>query len=350
MADVLRDDLDAFVERHAEAGRVSAEEVEEFVRDHDLSPERLADLYDRLDARGVECEDCGHEDAPPTRYDIGDLSHQTTDALQLFLNEAGRYRLLTPDEEVELSKRIERGDLEAKERMVNANLRLVVSIARKYRNTGELTLLDLIQEGILGLIRAAEKFDWRKGFRFSTYATLWIRQAIQRGLADRGRTIRLPANVAQRERTIARVDRELAAKLGHDPTDEEVAEAAGLTLDQVVELRDVSRVVTSLERPVGEEDASELGQLLPAAGPSPDEEVDISLRQDVVRRTLSELPPQLRRVIQLRFGLDGDEEPLGLAQVGREIGISASRVRQLEQDALQRLAQRNELRAMREAA
>jgi RNA polymerase primary sigma factor len=348
--DVLRDDLDAFVEQAADTGRVSHAEVEDFAREHDLSPEQLADLYDRLEGRGVECEDCGRTEVEPTSFTIDDLAHQTTDALQLFLNEAGRHRLLTPDEEIELAKRIERGDLEAKERMVNSNLRLVVSIARKYRNTGELTLLDLIQEGILGLIRAAEKFDWRKGFRFSTYATLWIRQAIQRGLADRGRTIRLPANVAQRERTIARVERELAAKHGHDPSDEEIAEAAGLTLEQVLELRDVSRVVTSLERPVGDEDATELGQLLPAEGRSPDEEVEVSLLEDLVRQTIDELPPQQRRVIQLRFGLDGHDEPLGLAQVGREIGLSASRVRQIEQDALQRLSMRRELQALREAA
>jgi RNA polymerase primary sigma factor len=344
------DELDAFVERASDSGRVSAEDVDEFVREHDLSAERLAELYDRFDERGIECEDCGRTEVEPTRFSIDNLAHQTTDALQLFLNEAGRHRLLTPAEEIELAKRIERGDLEAKERMVNSNLRLVVSIARKYRNTGELTLLDLIQEGILGLIRAAEKFDWRKGFRFSTYATLWIRQAIQRGLADRGRTIRLPANVAQRERTIARVERELAAKHGHDPDDEEIADAAGLTLEQVVELRDVSRVVTSLERPVGDEDASELGQLLPAGGPSPDEEVEVSLLEDLVRQTIEELPPQQKRVIQLRFGLDGQDEPLGLAQVGREIGVSASRVRQIEQDALQRLSLRRELQALHEAA
>src|SRR3954454_1057814 len=348
--EVAPDDLDAFVERAAEAGRVSYEWIEDFAREPELAPEQLADLYDRLEDRGVECEDCGRTEVEPTRFSIDDLAHQTTDAMQLFLNEAGRHPLLTPDEEIELARRIERGDLAAKERMVNSNLRLVVSIARKYRNTGELTLLDLIQEGILGLIRAAEKFDWRKGFRFSTYATLWIRQAIQRGLADRGRTIRLPANVAQRERTIARVERELAAKMGHDPTDEEVAEAAGLTPEQVAELRDVSLVVTSLERPVGDEDATALGQLLPSAGPSPDEEVEISLRQDLVRRTLAELPPQHRRVIELRYGLNGHDEPLGLAQVGRELGVSASRVRQLEQDALRRLALRNELRALRDAA
>jgi RNA polymerase primary sigma factor len=350
MAEQPLDELDAFVAQAAERGRVTADEVDELARDLELAPERLAELYDRLEERGVECEDCGRADVEATTFSPDGLSHQTTDALQLFLNEAGRHRLLTPSEEVALARRIERGDLEAKDRMVNSNLRLVVSIARKYRNTGELTLLDLIQEGILGLIRAAEKFDWRKGFRFSTYATLWIRQAIQRGLADRGRTIRLPANVAQRERTIARVERDLAATLGHDPSDEEIAAAAGLALEHVAELRDVSRVVTSLERPVGSEDATELGQLLPAPGPTPDEEVEVTLRQDLVRRTIAELPPQQRRVIELRFGLDGHAEPLGLAQVGRELGVSASRVRQIEQDALQRLSLRRELRALREAA
>src|SRR3954464_9784887 len=226
-------------------GHISPSDVDDVARRHELAGEQVAELYDALDERGIEVE---REEGPPRPavfpYSIDALSPHTTDALQLFLNEAGRHRLLTPQEEIELAKRIERGDLEAKDRLRNSTLRLVVSIARKYRTAGELSLLDLIQEGILGLIRAAEKFDWRKGFRFSTYATLWIRQAIQRGLADRGRTIRLPANVAQRERTIGRVERELAAKLGRDPSDTEVAEAAGVSIDQVVELRDVSRVVT----------------------------------------------------------------------------------------------------------
>src|SRR3954468_1798669 len=329
--DGVHDDMDLFVERHVDQGMVTGADIEEFLREHEVAPEALTDLYDHLEERGIECEDCGREEAAPTRFSIDTLTHQTTDALQLFLNEAGQHRLLTPQEEIELAKRIERGDLEAKDRLVNSNLRLVVSIARKYRTAGELTLLDLIQEGILGLIRAAEKFDWRKGFRFSTYATLWIRQAIQRGLADRGRTIRLPANVAQRERTIARVERELAAKNGQDPTDEEIAAAAELTLEEVLELRDVSRVVTSLERPVGDEDAAELGQLLPASGPTPDEEVEVSLVESLLRQTIDELPPQQRRVIQMRFGLNGHAEPLRPAQVGREPGVPPSREGQIAQ-------------------
>src|SRR3954452_25452032 len=235
----------ALIDRGEEQGCLALSEVDEFVQALEFEDAELSGLYEQLDARGIELrDDCGRE-AAVAPVDDAALATVTTDTLQLFLNEIGRHRLLTPEEEIELAKRIERGDLGAKDRLVNSNLRLVVSIARKYRTAGELSLLDLIQEGILGLIRAAEKFDWRKGFRFSTYATLWIRQAIQRGLADRGRTIRLPANVAQRERTIGRVERELAAKLGRDPSDREVADAAGLSIDQVVELRDVSRVVTS---------------------------------------------------------------------------------------------------------
>src|SRR3954467_10923229 len=225
--------MDLFVERHADQGMVTGADIEEFTREHELAPERLTDLYDRLDERGVECEDCGREEAAPTRFSIDTLAPQTTDALQLFLNEAGRHRLLTPNEELDLAKRIERGDLEAKDRLVNSNLRLVVSIARKYRTAGELSLLDLIQEGILGLIRATEKFDWRKGFKFSTYATFWIRQSLQRALDNaarappraldnHARVIRLPTNVAQLERKVSRIERELEATLGRPPTDEEL--------------------------------------------------------------------------------------------------------------------------------
>src|SRR5215212_8494396 len=221
--------LDEVIAAGHEHGCVDESMLSRTVEDLDLGSDDIDALRARLQEEGIEVrDDCG-QSAPPTRISNGELAGYTTDALQLFLNEAGRYPLLTPDEEVELAKRIERGDLEAKDRMVNSNLRLVVSIARKYQGVGQLCLLDLIQEGMLGLIRAAEKFDWRKGFRFSTYATLWIRQAIQRGLADRGRTIRLPVNVAQRERRLATAERRLAAELAREPTAEELAEAAELT-------------------------------------------------------------------------------------------------------------------------
>jgi RNA polymerase primary sigma factor len=332
-------------------GCVDASEIDEIARRFDLLPEEVADVEDRAEARGLEVrDDCGRPTAEPARYTNGELAANTTDALQLFLNEAARYPLLTPDEEIELAKRIERGDMAAKDRMINSNLRLVVSIARKYQGVGDLSLLDLIQEGVLGLIRAVEKFDWRRGFRFSTYATLWIRQAIQRGLADRGRMIRLPVNVAQRERKIATVERQLATQLGRAPTTEEIAEAAELPLEQVAALQDVARTVTSLDMPVGDQEDTALGALLPSDQATPEEEVQIDLAKDVVRRTVNELPERERDVIKLRFGLNGDREPLPLTQVGERVGVSAETVREIEKRALANLAMRRELDALRDAA
>jgi len=345
-------EIAALVDRGEEEGCVNASELDSVTTSSDLSDEQLHDLHDLLEARGIDVsDDCGHASVPPTTYTVPALTTQTTDALQLFLNEAGRHRLLTPDEEIELAKRIERGDLEAKDRLINSNLRLVVSLARRYQGTTDLCFLDLIQEGILGLIRAAEKFDWRKGFRFSTYATLWIRQAIQRGIADRGRSIRLPVNVAQRERKVARVERELTVKLGREPTTEEIAEAAELSVDDVRELQEASRVVTSLDRPVGTEgDDASLGDLMPAEGATPEEEVHLSNQQAVVREIVDTLPDPDRRVIQLRYGLDGDAEPQTLARIGNELGLSPDRISQIERRALGRLALRREMQSLSEAA
>jgi len=279
-----------------------------------------------------------------------ELAVHTADALAQFLDEAGRHRLLTPAEEIELAKRIERGDLEAKERLITSNLRLVVSIARKYQGTTDLCLLDTIQEGMLGLIRAAEKFDWRKGFRFSTYATLWIRQAIGRALDQHGRTIRLPVQLAQRERRIARAERELATELGREPTLEEIAAAAEVTPEQVEELRSAARRVTSLERPVGDDEGAELGELLPAGGPLPEEEVEITLREQVVRDIVSRLPDRERTVIKLRYGLDGDPDPVPISEIARRLELRPAEVKRLERGALEELAVRRELDALREAA
>ena len=273
----------------------------------------------------------------------------TTDALGLFLNEIRRHPLLTAAEEVELSKRIEQGDAVAKERMINSNLALVVSIAKKYPQN-ELPLLDLIQEGIFGLIRATEKFDWRRGFKFSTYATYWIRQAIQRGIENKARTIRVPTNIAQRERKIQRTRRALSAKLGRDPTDEEIAEAAELPLEQVVAMADLTRTVTSLDRPVGEEGDTALGDLLGDERAGPAEEVEIALRDDALQRALDELPEQERNVVALRYGVDGADGPVGIREASRRLGITQPETRKLEERALERLAGLRELEALREAA
>jgi RNA polymerase primary sigma factor len=341
--------IEALVERVEEQGCVDLSELSELTEGLELSDEEVQALGDRLEARGIDVtDDCGRKADGPPSYANGELTTMTGDALQLFLSDVRRHPLLSADEELELAKRIERGDLEAKERMINSNLRLVVSLAKKYQGH-ELSLLDLIQEGILGLIRAAEKFDWRKGYKFSTYATFWIRQAIQRGLANQGRTIRIPVHIGQRERKIARVERELAAKLDRAPTDEEIAEAAQITLQELAETREAARTVTSLERPVGEEGDTELGDLFASDEPEPSEEVEIGMRQEAVRSALQNLSDQERRVIQLRYGINGDE-PTPLREAGRQLGLSPERVRRIEHKALERLATTREVAGLAEAA
>jgi RNA polymerase primary sigma factor len=344
-------ELAALVRGARERGCVDESVVERTAEDLELDSEQVDVLVHRLDDEGIQVrDDCGLRHAPATAVSNAELATYTTDALQLFLNEAGRHPLLTPAEELELAKRIERGDLAAKDRMITSNLRLVVSIARKYQNLGELSLLDLIQEGMLGLIRAVEKFDWRKGFRFSTYATLWIRQAIGRALDERGRTIRLPINVAQRERRIANAERALSARLGRPPTLEEIAEETGLEPGQVEDLRDVARKVTSLERPLGDDGETELGELLPGREPSPEEEVEVVLRDRTVREVVHSLPERERTVIQLRFGLDGEREPLSVREAARRLELRPAEVQRLERRALEDLALRRELAALRDAA
>ena len=282
---------------------------------------------------------------------IDELSGHTAgslDSMSLFLQDVRRYPLLTRQEEVALSKRVERGDLEAKERLVNSNLRLVVSNARRYQGH-ELPLLDLIQEGILGLIRAAEKFDWRKGYKFSTYATFWIRESIQRAIGNRARTIRIPVHVGQRERRIGRVNEELATELGREPTVEEIARAARLRPDEMREARDLARVVTSLDRPVDAEDETTIAALIPSDGPTPEEAVDATLREHALQSALEQLPDPERQVVKLRFGI-GEEGPTPLREAGRRLGLSQGTVRNLERKALAELAESGELAALRPAA
>jgi RNA polymerase primary sigma factor len=266
-----------------------------------------------------------------------DAAAETGEALDLFMRDIRRYPLLTKQEEVALARRVEQGDLAAKERMINSNLRLVVSVAKRYQGH-ELPLSDLIQEGMLGLIRAAEKFDYRKGFKFSTYATFWIRQAIQRGLANKARTIRVPVHIGQHERRIARVVDRLATELGRDPTYVELAAAAELEPRQVREVLEAPRASTSLERPVGEDGSSSLGDLLPSDAQGPDEEVGDQMESDAVRGAVRGLPERERQVIGMRFGLD-DGEPKPLREAGRRLGLSSEGVRKIEAQALRRLAE-----------
>jgi RNA polymerase primary sigma factor len=271
------------------------------------------------------------------------------DSLRLFLNEVARYRLLTAAEEIELAKRIERGDSEAKDRMVNSNLRLVVSIAKHYQGQ-RVSLLDLIQEGVLGLIRAAEKFDYRRGYKFSTYATWWIRQAIERGIANKARTIRVPVHILQRERRIVRAEQSISARIGHQPTDEEVAAEADLPIEQIRDVREAARAVTSLDRTVGEDEDTPLGDLFVSERAEPDREIESLARGESVRRAVAELPDAEREVVQLRYGLTGDQQPRSVEQVVRTLGLSRVEVRQIEDAALQRLAHRGELEALRDVA
>jgi RNA polymerase primary sigma factor len=315
----------------------------------------LESLRGLLAGRGIELRDEPAPDRDAGSTDDAEAAYRasaaaaerTMDSMSLFLAEVRRHQLLTRAEEVALAKRIERGDLAAKERLVNSNLRLVISNARSYEGL-DLPLLDLIQEGILGLMRAAEKFDWRKGYKFSTYATFWIRESIQRAIANRARPIRVPVHIGQRERRIARARRALVAQLSREPTDEEIAEAAELELREVLAARSIARVVTSLDRPVGEDDTT-LGALLASDATAPDEEVELAARDAALRRALQRLPEVERSVVKLRFGIDGDK-PTPLREAGRRLGISSDAVRKLERKALAELAESDELEALRPAA
>ncbi len=345
----LQPHIEALLDRGEEQGCLNISELNQFVQLHELDETAVAHLYDQIESRGHEVtDDCAREESVPTSYLNGQLATATTDALQLFLNEVGRHPLLTALEEVELAKQIERGDKAAKDRMINSNLRLVVSIAKKYQGHG-LSLLDLIQEGIIGLIRAVEKFDWRRGFKFSTYATWWIRQAVQRGVANKAREIRIPVHIVDRERKIARAERELVAKLGRAPTEEEVSKASKLPLKQVREVREAARAVTSLDRPVGEEGDTSFGDLVAGQDVPPEERLLVSLEQDVLRRAVEGLPEREQEVVKLRYGLNGDTDPKSLEEIGRRLGLTRERVRQLEAEALERLAVNREIEAIRAA-
>ena len=346
--------LDAAVstlqQRLDEDGCVDMSDVSEVTESLDLTEEDVQSLYARLSAQGIEVvDDCAREGAGEGSYANPELASSTTDALRLFLNEISRYPLLTAAEEVELAKRVEQGDTEAKDRMINSNLRLVVSIAKKYQSR-DLTLLDLIQEGIFGLIRAVEKFDWRRGFKFSTYATWWIRQSVERGIANKARTIRIPVHILQRENKINRAERKLVVELGRDPTDEELAQATGLPAAEIKDVREAARTVTSLDRPVGDDDDAALGDLFESDAERPDEAVQVSLREEQVRQAVADLPDREREIVRLRYGLDGHPDPKSVEEIVRTRGISRREVRRIEEEALERLARVRELQGLEEAA
>jgi RNA polymerase primary sigma factor len=342
--------LRALMEHGEEMGCINMSLFTQVVQELDLDDEELNGLYEQIETRGIDLtDDCGLPEVEASTYVNSEVAAMTTDSLQLFLNEAGRYPLLTASEEVELAKRIERGDKAAKDRMINSNLRLVVSIAKKYQGHG-LTLLDLIQEGIIGLIRAVEKFDWRRGYKFSTYATWWIRQAVQRGVANKSRTIRIPVHIVEREQKIARAERELVLQLERMPTDEEVAEKAKLNVKHVRETRAAARTVASLDKAIGDDSDTSFGDIVAQAASDVAEEVQVALDESALHRAIADLPVREQEVIRLRYGLDEQMEPHSLEEIGRRLGITRERVRQIETQALSRLAERREIAALSPAA
>jgi RNA polymerase primary sigma factor len=346
---MAQDPLALLIEHGDEHGCVNMTELHDLVRKLDLEEEDVEALFERLESHGVDVtDDCSRAIEEEVVYTNSQVASATTDSLQLFLNEAGRYPLLTAPQEVELAKAIEAGDKRAKDLLVNSNLRLVVSIAKKYQGHG-LTLLDLIQEGIIGLIRAAEKFDWRKGFKFSTYATWWIRQAVQRGVANKARTIRIPVHIVEREQKISRSERELVAKLERAPTLEELAAHSKLPIKQVREVRAAARAVASLDKPVGEGDTASYGDLFASEEKTPAEQVEVDLTERALHQAVDELPEREQQILKLRYGLNGDTDPKSLEEIGRILGITRERVRQVEAEALRRLAESREIAGLKAA-
>jgi RNA polymerase primary sigma factor len=326
------------LEAGEESGSLRQSALALIVDQHDLGPLELDAVYRELEQQDIEVV---HDQSPPAPLPLA--PETTTDPLQLFLRDAGRHPLLTGAEEVELTKRIERGDANAKRTMIESNLRLVVSIAKRYRHQG-LPFLDLIQEGTLGLIRAVEKFDWRRGFKFSTYATWWISQAVARGLADKARTIRMPVHIVERRQKLNRAERMLSMELGREPSLQEVADRAGLPLKQAQEVEAAACASISLDQPLADQDAL-FGDLVAGDGPLPEEKVEDTLRYEALTEALALLDEREQTVIVLRFGLHGSE-PKTLAEIGRRLGVSRERARQLEREALKRLARLDEMESV----
>jgi RNA polymerase primary sigma factor len=347
------DEAKGLLDAARQTGTLTSTDISLALDELELEPAQIDDFYHALEELQIEVVEVAADRAAvadaPDPEPVAEAREVSTDSLQLFLKDVGKVDLLTAAQEVELAKRIERGDHRAKQEMVEANLRLVVSIAKKYRNQG-LPFLDLIQEGTIGLVRAAEKFDHRKGFKFSTYATWWIRQAVARALADKARTIRMPVHIVEKLNKIVRTERKLRAELGREPFSWEIGAELELDADEVDSIRRSSQAPVSLEKPVGDDDESEFGHFLTDATEAlPDEVAEEELRKTALRRVLGSLSPRERRVLELRYGLDG-EHPRTLDEVGRTFNVTRERIRQIENQSLKKLRALAEAQVLRDVA
>ena len=352
------EELQRLIEQGLEKGFLTYDEIVSGLDDVELTKEQVEDFYTYLIdhsielVEGVDHKALPHEEPVPVEEEKAapklDLSVEPSlDSLRLYLREIGKVPLLTADQEVSLAKLIERGDMNAKQHMIEANLRLVVSIAKGYLGRG-LSFLDLIQEGSLGLIRAVEKFDYRKGYKFSTYATWWIRQAVTRAIADKARTIRIPVHMVEKLNKVVHIERQLVQRLGREPLPEEIAEELEITTDEVREILRMSQMPISLEKPIGEDEDSSLGDFVPdEQAESPFDRTSLSLRREDVELALSALPERERRVIELRYGLDGTQ-PYTLEEVGRAFGVTRERIRQIENNTLKKLETLPEAQGLRD--
>ena len=343
------DEAKGLLEAARPTGSLNTTEIALALNELELDAAQIDDFYHALDELQIEVLELGAEPVEAPSEPEPEVREISTDSLQLFLKDVGKVDLLTAAQEVELAKRIERGDHRAKQEMVEANLRLVVSIAKKYRNQG-LPFLDLIQEGTIGLVRAAEKFDHRKGFKFSTYATWWIRQAVARALADKARTIRMPVHIVEKLNKIARTERKLRAELGREPFAWEIGDELELDPAEVESIRRSSQPPVSLEKPVGDDEESEFGHFLTDENEAlPDEVAEEELRKAALRRVLGSLSPRERRVLELRYGLDG-EHPRTLDEVGRTFNVTRERIRQIENQSLKKLRALAEAQSLKNVA
>jgi RNA polymerase primary sigma factor len=353
------EELQKLVENGQEKGFLTYDEIVAGLEEVELTKEQIEDFYTYLIDHSIELVEGETHKSPPHEQPALaeedskaapklDLTVEPSlDSLRLYLREIGKVPLLTADQEVYLAKRIERGDMFAKTQMIEANLRLVVSIAKGYLGRG-LSFLDLIQEGSLGLIRAVEKFDYRKGYKFSTYATWWIRQAVTRAIADKARTIRIPVHMVEKLNKVVHIERQLVQRLGREPRPDEIAEELEMTTEEVREILRMAQLPVSLEKPIGEEEESSLGDFVPdEQAESPFDTASLSLRREDVEMALSALPERERKVIELRFGLSG-EQPCTLEEVGRAFGVTRERIRQIENNTLKKLEHLPEAQALKD--